>query len=113
MRSGIAATTLCLVLAGCGETSMASRQEQNVTSSLQYDAVACAPLISQRNALAANYGLSQDAKGSMTAGPTGFAPFIPDYRSQKQQDSDRAAGQIDAMNRSLIRRACIKPPKTP
>jgi len=102
---------LCIALAGCGAGSISASEDANVASSLQYDSVACKPLISQRNALAARYGLPQDAKPVFSSSPTGFGTVIPDTRSAARREADQASGKIDAMNRSLIRRKCIEAPK--
>jgi hypothetical protein len=103
---------LCIALAGCGAGSMAGAEDANVTSSLQYDSVACKSLLAERNALAARYGLPQDAKPVFSNAPTGFGTVLPDMRSADKREADRASGKIDAMNRSLIRRKCIEAPKT-
>lgn len=102
---------LCIALAGCGAGSMAAGEDANVTSSLQYDSVACKSLLGQRDALAARYGLSQGAKPVFSTAPTGLGPVLPDARSTHQREADQASGRIDAMNRSLIRRKCIEAPK--
>jgi hypothetical protein len=102
---------LCVALAGCGAGSMAASEDANVTSSLQYDSVACKQLVAERNGLAARYGLAQDAKPVFSTAPTGFGAVLPDMRSADKRDADQAAGRIDAMNRSLIRRKCIEAPK--
>lgn len=102
---------LCGLLGGCGAGSMAASEDANVASSLQYDGVACRQLIAERDALAARYGLPQDARPAFAAAPAGFGTVIPDARSADRRAADQAAGQVDAMNRSLIRRRCIPKPK--
>jgi hypothetical protein len=102
---------LCLALAGCGTASIAGSEDANVASSLQFDGVACKQLVAERNALAARYGLPQDAKPVFSSAPTGFGTVLPDTRSAHKRDADRASGRIDAMNRSLIRRKCVQEPK--
>lgn len=106
-----AALLLCLLVAGCGANSLAAGEDSDVQSSLQYDKVACGPLLSQRNALARRYGLPQDAKPVFSDLPTGFGTVVPDIRSTQQRDKQAAAGEIDAMNRSLTRRQCTGAPK--
>lgn len=111
MQGRIFIVALCAVLAGCGAGSIAASEDANVTSSLQYDDVACKQLLAERNALAARYGLSQDAKPVFSSAPTGFGTVLPDMRGAQKRDADQASGRIDAMNRSLIRRDCIPKPK--
>lgn len=102
---------LCTALAGCASGSMASSEDANVTSSLQYDTVPCKQLVAERNGLAARRGLPQDAKTVFSALPTGFGTVIPDMRGAKRREAEQASGKIDAMNRSLVRRKCIAEPK--
>jgi len=97
---------LCLSLAGCASGSIAAGEDANVTSSLQYDTVPCKQLVSERDALAARYGLSQDAKTAFSAPPAGFGTVLPDMRGAQKREADQASGKIDAMNRSLVRRKC-------
>lgn len=100
-----------LLLAGCaGDASLVSRQDADVQTSLQYDKIECKKLISQRNAIASANGVATDAKPVFAETPLGLGPVLPDIRSTKKQSADKAAGQIDAMNRSLIRRQCIPKP---
>jgi hypothetical protein len=99
-------------VAGCvGGTSTAERQDADVQSSLQYDSVPCDQLLANRNALAQQYNLPITAKPDFSNPAMGFGPFTPDVRSKAQRDSDRASGEIDAMNRSIERRDCGKPKK--
>jgi hypothetical protein len=100
-----------MTLAGCASGSMASSEDANVTSSLQYDTVPCKQLVAERNGLAVRYGLSQDAKTVFSAPPTGFGTVLPDMRGAKRREAEQASGKIDAMNRSLVRRKCITEPK--
>ena len=111
MHKRIAALSLCLLAAGCGKDSLAAHEDAAVISSLQFDEVPCRELLAQRNGLMQRYGLAETAKPTFTNSPTGLAPFIPDYRSRERQASEKAAGEIDAMNRSLVRRECIKEPQ--
>ncbi len=106
-----AALLLCLLVAGCGANSLAAREDSDVQSSLQYDKVACASLLSQRNALAQRNNLPLDAKPTFTNVPTGFGTVVPDIRSSSQRAAQKAAGEIDAMNRSMTRRQCAGAPK--
>ncbi|WP_315918525.1 hypothetical protein [Mesorhizobium sp. SP-1A] len=109
-----AALLLCLLaLGGCGANSLASAEDSDVQSSLQYDKMACGPLLSQRNALAQRYGLPQEAKPAFSNVPAGFGTVVPDIRSAAERDKQKAAGEIDAMNRSLMRRQCAGAPKKP
>ena len=100
---------LCLLAAGCADTSLASRQDENVLSSLPFDTVPCAQLTQQRDALAARYALGKDARPVFTEPPAGFGPFTPDTRSKHRREAERASGEIAAMNRSIVRRQCEKP----
>jgi hypothetical protein len=102
---------LCGLLAGCGAGSMATSEDANVASSLQYDGVACRQLIAERNELATRHGLSRDARPVFATAPAGFGTVIPDTRSADRRATDQAAGQVDAMNRSLVRRGCIPKPE--
>ncbi|TIU05300.1 MAG: hypothetical protein E5W44_26140, partial [Mesorhizobium sp.] len=112
MRWTMAVLASCLMTAGCvGGTSMAERQDENVQSSLQYDSVPCEQLLANRNALAQQYNLPVTAKPAFSNPAMGFGPFTPDMRSRAQRDSDKASGEIDAMNRSIERRDCGKPKK--
>ena len=102
----------CLTVTGCvGGTSMAERQDEDVQSSLQYDDVPCDQLLAQRNQLARQNNLPVTAKPSFSNPAMGFGPFIPDTRSKAQRASNKASGEIDAMNRSIERRDCGKPKK--
>jgi hypothetical protein len=99
----------CLAAAGCNGNSLIERQDANVQSSLQFDAVPCDQLLAQRNELAQRYHLSQDAKPAFSDAPMGFGPFTPDARSKNQRDVEQASGRIAAMSRSIARRQCGKP----
>jgi hypothetical protein len=98
-------------MAGCAGASIAERQDENVQSSLQYDSVPCDRLLAQRNRLAQQYRLPQDAKPSFSDPGVGLGPFTPDVRSKTQREVEQASGRIDAMNRSITRRECGKPAK--
>ncbi|RRH98801.1 hypothetical protein EH240_18815 [Mesorhizobium tamadayense] len=112
MRWNMVVLASCLMTAGCvGGTSMAERQDENVQSSLQYDSVPCDQLLANRNALAQQNNLPVTAKPTFSNPAMGFGPFTPDMRSKAQRDSDKASGEIDAMNRSIERRDCGKPKK--
>ncbi|HMM63526.1 MAG TPA: hypothetical protein PKD01_05325 [Mesorhizobium sp.] len=104
-----ATLALCVLAAGCGANSLASREDREVQSSLQYDGVDCARLAAQRDALAQRHGLSRNAKPAFSDVPTGFGVVTPDLRSAPRRDTEDAAGAIDAMNRSLARRRCPGP----
>jgi hypothetical protein len=112
MRWNLVVLASCLAMAGCvGGSSMAERQDENVQSSLQYDNVPCDQLLAQRNGLAQQYNLPTTAKPTFSNPAMGFGPFTPDMRSKAKRDSDKASGEIDAMNRSIERRDCGKPKK--
>jgi hypothetical protein len=112
MRWNLVVLASCLAMAGCvGGTSMAERQDENVQSSLQYDNVPCDQLLAQRNGLAQQHKLPTTAKPTFSNPAMGFGPFTPDMRSKAKRDSDKASGEIDAMNRSIERRDCGKPKK--
>lgn len=111
MRAGFITVAVCAALSGCAAGTISAGEDANVSSSLQYDTVACKQLIGERDALAARYGLSQQTKPAFTSSPTGFGTVLPDMRSGNKRDADQAAGRIDAMNRSLVRRKCIAAPK--
>jgi hypothetical protein len=100
-----------LLTAGCVGNSTSERQDENMKSSLLYDAVPCEKLLAQRDGLAQQYNLSTQVKPTFSNPAMGFGPFTPDMRSQSQRDIDRATGEIDAMNRSIDRRDCGKPEK--
>jgi hypothetical protein len=112
MRWTMVALASCLTVAGCvGGTSMAERQDEDIQSSLQYDEVPCDQLLAQRNQLAQQNNLPVTAKPSFSNPAMGFGPFTPDMRSKASRDSNKASGEIDAMNRSIERRDCGKPKK--
>ncbi|WP_246671974.1 MULTISPECIES: hypothetical protein [unclassified Mesorhizobium] len=90
---------------------MAERQDEDVQSSLQYDDVPCDQLLAQRNQLARQNNLPVTAKPGFSNPAMGFGPFMPDVRSKAQRASNKASGEIDAMNRSIDRRDCGKPKK--
>jgi hypothetical protein len=92
---------LSLSLAGCGSTVTASHMEEAVDSII-YDKIACADLIRQRNELADSNGLARDVKYV----PLGADAFTIDFRSSAEKQKAKATAQIDAINRSLTRRAC-------
>ena len=111
MRKSMSLLAACLMTAGCAN-SLATGQDQNVQSSLQYDSVPCSQLLARRGQLTRQYQLPEDAKPVFAEPPVGLGLVLPDMRSRQRRDAERAAGEIDAMNRSLIRRQCIKaPPK--
>jgi hypothetical protein len=111
MRWHILVLMSCMLAAGCVGNSTSERQDENERSSLQYDAVACDELLAQRDGLAQQYHLPVTVKPSFSNPAMGFGPFTPDMRSRTRRDTDRAIGEIDAMNRSIERRDCVKPDK--
>ncbi|TPK88817.1 hypothetical protein FJ934_25885 [Mesorhizobium sp. B2-4-12] len=111
MRWNMMVLASCLATAGCVGNSMSARQDANIQSSLQYDSVPCDQLLAQRNGLAQQHNLPTTAKPTFSNPAMGFGPFMPDIRTKAQRDSDKASGEIDAMNRSIDRRDCGKPGK--
>ncbi|UVK43481.1 hypothetical protein BPNPMPFG_005282 [Mesorhizobium sp. AR07] len=111
MRWNMIVLASCLVAAGCAGSSLAERQDADIQSSLQYDTVPCNQLLARRNGLAQQYHLSAQAKPKFSNPAMGFGPFIPDMRSKAERDTDKATGEMDAMNRSIDRRACGQPRK--
>ncbi|MET3662186.1 hypothetical protein [Aquamicrobium ahrensii] len=97
-----------VMLAGCGN-SLTERQDQAVASALPYDSVPCETLFMHRDALAAQYGLPQNARPVFVRQPYGMGPLTPDVRSERRRKTEAARGEIDAMNRSLTRRKCAAP----
>lgn len=95
---------LLLGLGGCAGNSLVSGEEATVLVSTVYDAVPCARLTSDRDALAREVGVPTDAKVTFSGGSAGFGVAIPDYRSQARREHDSAVGKIAAMNDSLTRR---------
>jgi len=92
---------LSLTLAGCNSTVTASHMAEAVDS-IVFDDIACPDLLSQRNQLADSNGLPRDVKYV----PLGTAAFSIDFRSSSEKEKAKATARIDAMNRSLKRRAC-------
>lgn len=105
MRSAIAASVVCLTVTGCAN-SLVVEQDRNVASSLPYDSVSCSSLLTQRDQLARRYNLPTNAKPIFSNQPMGLGPVIPDVRSDRRRGIEKASGEIDAMNRSLVRRKC-------
>jgi hypothetical protein len=111
MRWNMLVLASCLAATGCVGNSTSERQDANIESSLQYDTVPCDQLLAQRDGLARQYNLSPTVKPTFSNPAMGFGPFTPDVRSKAQRDTDKATGEIDAMNRSIGRRDCGKPDK--
>jgi len=112
MRATLRFICLCLPLAGCGSDSMVEHQERNIMSSLPYDSMSCDALLAKRKTLTVRYGISENAKPVVSEMPLGLGPVVPDTRSAQQKAVEQARGEIDAMNRSMVRRKCIPaPPK--
>jgi len=97
------------LLAAAGCTTLNEGLEAEVVNSIRYDDTACPQLIGERNALAAQYGLSQTVERTPATESRfmGVGPLVPDLRGEDVRQRNLAIGQIDAMNRSLTRRACI------
>lgn len=102
---------LVLPLGAC--VDMAGNTNAEVVNSTQFDNVPCKQLVSQRNALVAQYGSPDALPEGQKVGerpylkhePLGF--FVaPDFRDRKELDTRRALGRIDGMNHSIERRQC-------
>ena len=93
---------LALSLAGCGSTVTASHMEEAVDS-ITFDKIACPDLLRQRNELADSNGLPRDVKYVV---PEDGGAFSIDFRSSSEKEKAKVTARIDAMNRSLTRRAC-------
>ncbi len=105
-----ASITLVLALAtvsGC--TTLNQGLEAEVVNSIRFDDTPCPQLIGARNALAVQHGLSPTVQREPASESRfmGVGPLIPDLRGEDVRARNLAIGQIDAMNRSLTRRACI------
>lgn len=96
-------------LAAC--TTLDEGREAEVINSIRYDDTPCAQLIADRNALAAQHSLSANVQRTPQTESRfmGVGPLIPDLRGQDARAQGLAIGQIDAMNRSITRRACDAP----
>ncbi len=102
-----------LLLVAASGCTVADRY-QEVQSSIPYDAVDCAELVRQRNALAAAHGIPRDYRRETRRGDgTSLLPDLdavtPDMRGQAARDRDRAIASVSAMNGSIVRRACEQP----
>ncbi len=107
---------LIVPLGAC--VDMAGNTNAEVVNSTQFDNTPCKQLVSQRNALVAQYG-SPDALPE--GQKLGERPYLkheplgmfvaPDFRSRKELDTRKALGRIDAMNHSIERRQCEGAPK--
>ena len=106
----LAITAMLLATAAC--SSLPDNLDNEIVSSLAYDKTPCPDLVAERNALLARYGdpatKRDDEKPGSRPGyiPVGAATVVPDMRSQSERDRRVALGEIDAMNRSIKRRAC-------
>lgn len=109
MRKTVSLLLAVNLLAAAGCTTLNEGLEAEVVNSIRYDDTPCPQLISERNALAAQYGLSQTVERTPATESRfmGVGPLIPDLRAEEVRQRNLAIGQIDAMNRSLTRRACI------
>jgi hypothetical protein len=109
-------TALAWPLAACAD--MVGNTNAEVVSSTRFDATPCKQLISQRNALVAQYG-SPDALPE--GQKPGERPYLkheplglfvaPDFRGKNELETRKALGRIDAMNHSIERRQCEGAPK--
>jgi hypothetical protein len=110
MMRAMMALALCVAVSGCAD-SLAVREDQDVQSSLQYDAVPCASLVAQRNELMRRYDLPKDTAPTFSKTPFGLGPVLPDIRSKRQREVAHASGEISAMSNSITRRQCDQPAK--
>lgn len=112
MRKTLSLVLFLSVVSGC--TTLDEGREAEVINSIRYDDTSCAQLIAERNALAARHGLSQTVQRTprTEAMFMGVGPFIPDLRGEETRERGLAIGQIDAMNRSITRRACEGQPSS-
>jgi hypothetical protein len=123
LRSGIGRAAALVALAGiaaslggCADISSSANSE--VVNSIRFDDVPCKQLVTQRNALVAQYG-SPDALPE--GQKPGERPYLkheplgmfvaPDFRDKKELDARKQLGRIDAMNHSIERRQCEGAPK--
>lgn len=98
-----------IALSGC---SLTAGLDGEIVSSIKYDHFECGALVAQRDALAARYGVAPDVRRDpvlnneqrRTLGSA--AGYLPDLRSEQTKEVERAKGQIEAMNGSLLRRQC-------
>ncbi|MCO6390692.1 hypothetical protein GTW25_06575 [Aliihoeflea aestuarii] len=106
MRKTLPLVLFLSVFSGC--TTLDEGREAEVINSIRYDDTPCPQLISERNALAARHGLSPAVQRTPATESRfmGVGPLIPDLRGQETREQGLAIGQIDAMNRSITRRAC-------
>lgn len=109
MNKTLSVVLMLNLLAAAGCTTLNQGLEAEVVNSIRYDDTPCAQLISERNALAAQHGLSQTVQRTPATESRfmGVGPLIPDLRAEEVRQRNLAIGQIDAMNRSLTRRACL------
>ena len=109
MSKTLSAVLFLSVVSGC--TTLDEGREAEVINSIRYDDTPCAQLISERNAVAAQHGLSSTVERTPRTESRfmGVGPFTPDLRGQETREQGLAIGQIDAMNRSITRRACASP----
>jgi hypothetical protein len=107
----LAFAALAAFLAGCAD--MAGNTNAEVVSSTRFDTTPCRQLISQRNALVAQYGSPNALPEGQKPGerpylkhePLGL--FVaPDFRGRNELETRKALGRIDAMNHSIERRQC-------
>ena len=112
----VAFAALAASLGGCAD--MVGNTNAEVVSSTRFDTTPCKQLISQRNALVAQYGSPDALPEGQKPGerpylkhePLGL--FIaPDFRSKNELETRKALGRIDAMNHSIERRQCEGAPK--
>ncbi|MHB2264726.1 hypothetical protein [Aliihoeflea sp. PC F10.4] len=110
MRKTLSLVLFLSVVSGC--TTLDEGHEAEVINSIRYDDTPCPQLIAERNALATRHGLSTGVQRTPRTESRfmGVGPFIPDMRGQETREQGLAVGQIDAMNRSITRRACDAPP---
>jgi hypothetical protein len=104
----------CFLLAACAD--LRTDVDSEVVNSIRYDTVPCAQLMAERDSLVRTYGSPAGLAPDQQPGirpilkeqSMGIFP-LPEYRSRKVREEKIAFGRIEAMDRSIDRRACGKP----
>ena len=107
MKCALVLAVPLFALCGC----MSSALDEEVVSSLHFDATACPDLIAQRDALAARYAITASGPALVPGErpkylEPGVGMLVPDYRSASEKERGRAIGEVAAMDRSIARRKC-------
>lgn len=108
LRPSLVTAAAALLLSGCGSYSLQAGRENAIIPSTRYDHLSCEEVATERDQMAAKYGLPSDVTPEpMTESAVpGLNPLIPDRRSRKAAEIELAVGHIHAMNRSMRRRGC-------